>query len=265
MWGGSRLHLEPSFPPLLSAFHNLGVNAEKDVSAAQILSFAYAQGTRIASSELEYAKPIANASIFAEYLAIPAIQDNTAVRSLANLTLTLNAVNPNGLRETYWVATFKLNEDFTAWAVDMYYEELLGVANVAGLTPALTLQVITVPMLREFAKKGGNALGLREEDGPLLLLQSNMMWQDAQDDERILATNKRVIDRAVAEGTTRKLGMEYIYMNYASQFQAVMRSYGEESLAKLKRVARMYDPNGVFQRLQPGYFKLDGAPATWEG
>lgn len=265
MWGGTRLHLEASFPSVISAFYNLGVNAEKDVSAAQILSFAYAQGTRVAASELEYAKPVANASIFAEYLAIPAIQDSTAVRSLANLTLALNAVNPNGLRETYWAVTFKLDEDFTAWAVDGFYEELLGIADAAGLVPALTLQIITVPMLRGFAKKGGNALGLREDDGPLLLLQTSMMWQDVQDDGRILATNKRVIDRAVEEGKKRKLGVEYIYMNYASQFQAVVSSYGMASHAKLKAVARRYDPKGVFQRLQPGYFKLDGAPATWDG
>ena len=265
MWGGTRLHLEASFPSVISAFYNLGVNAEKDVSAAQILSFAYAQGTRIAASELEYAKPVANASIFAEYLAIPAMQDSTAVRSLANLTLALNAVNPNGLRETYWAVTSKLDEDFTAWTVDVFYQELLGIADAAGLVPALTLQVITVPMLRGFAKKGGNALGLREEDGPLLLLQTNMMWQDVQDDGRILATNKRVMDRAVKEGKKRKVDMEYIYMNYASQFQAVVPSYGKKSHAKLKAVARRYDPKGVFQRLQPGYFKLDGAPATWEG
>ena len=39
----------------------------------------------------------------------------------------------------------------------------------------------------------------------------------------------------------------------------------KENQAKLKAVALRYDPNGVFQRLQPGYFKLDGAPATWDG
>jgi hypothetical protein len=53
----------------------------------------------------------------------------------------------------------------------------------------------------------------------------------------------------------------YLYMNYASQFQDVIASYGE-STEKLKSIARKYDPTGVFQRLQPGYFKLNGPPNT---
>jgi FAD/FMN-containing dehydrogenase len=46
-------------------------------------------------------------------------------------------------------------------------------------------------------------------------------------------------------------------MNYASQFQDVVASYGKENQERLKRVARKYDPTGVFQRLVPGYFKLE--------
>ncbi|KAF2448588.1 FAD-binding domain-containing protein [Karstenula rhodostoma CBS 690.94] len=192
MWGGSRLHLEAQFAAVVDAFYNLGINSPKDVAAAQILSFAYAQNTRFASSELEYSKPIANASIFSEYLAIPAIQDGTMIRTLANVTLQINTSNPNGLRETYWVAAFKLDRDFTAFTKDVFFEEVLAIADAAAVMPALTLQVITVPMLRNFAKHGGNALGLSEEDGPLLLSSTNTMWADEADDERVLGTNRRV-------------------------------------------------------------------------
>jgi hypothetical protein len=31
-----------------------------------------------------------------------------------------------------------------------------------------------------------------------------------------------------------------------------------ENVAKLNKVSRKYDPAGIFQKLQPGYFKLDG-------
>lgn len=263
MWGGARLHLEPQFPALVDAFYKLGTQSALDPAAAQILSFAYAQNTKIASSELEYARPITNASIFADYLAIPAFQDGTAVRSLANLTLQMNESNPSGLWEIYWAATFKLDRELTSFISDVFYEEVLGIADAAALVPAMTLQVITVPMLKQFAKKGGNALGLGESNGPLLLMLSNMMWKDEADDKRILATNKRIVDRSVEEGKKRGLFVEYIYMNYASKFQDVLSSYGEENHERLKTVARKYDPKAVFQKLQPGYFKLEGAPAVW--
>jgi hypothetical protein len=48
-------------------------------------------------------------------------------------------------------------------------------------------------------------------------------------------------------------------MNYASQFQDVIASYGPRK-NKLKSIAKKYDPKDVFQTLQPGYFKLDRAP-----
>jgi hypothetical protein len=39
----------------------------------------------------------------------------------------------------------------------------------------------------------------------------------------------------------------------------VIASYGT-SKEKLKTIAKKYDPKEVFQKLQPGYFKLDRAP-----
>ncbi|KAJ4346461.1 uncharacterized protein N0V89_010390 [Didymosphaeria variabile] len=263
MWGGSRILLEPQFPAAIDAFSNLGVNSPQDVAAAQILSFVYYQNTKSASADLQHAKPIANASIFSEYLAIPATSDTTSVRTLANLTLDFNNKNPNGLRESYWTATFKLDRDFTAFIKDVFFEEVLSIADADALIPAITLQVITIPMLRNFAKHGGNALGLSKEDGPFLLIDSSTMWADEADDERILRTHRRIIERSVEEAKKRGLFVEYIYMNYASQFQDVIPSYGAENHARLKAVAKKYDPQGVFQVLQPGYFKLDGVSSRY--
>lgn len=260
MWGGDRLHLEPQFPDVISAFYNLGVNSAQDPAAAQILSFAYVQSTKFASAALQYAKPVVNAPIFSEYLAIPALSDNTQVRTLANLTVQFNASNPNGLRETYWAVTYKLDKDLTSFVKDVFFEEVASIADAPALIPAATLQVITVPQLQNMAKKGGNALGLSASSGPLLLLNLNMMWSDAADDSRILKANSNIVKRTIAEAKSRGLAVDYIYMNYASQFQAVVPSYGTTNQGKLKAIAKKYDPTGVFQDLQPGYFKLDGAP-----
>ena len=45
-------------------------------------------------------------------------------------------------------------------------------------------------------------------------------------------------------------------MNDASYDQRVIAHYGEESVEKLRRVGRRYDPDAVFQRLVRGGFKL---------
>lgn len=262
MWGGTRVHLEDQFPAVISAFYNLGLNSATDPNAAQILSFAYAQAQNLnlAAAALQYTLPVSNATIFAEYMAISPIQDTTQVRSLTNLTEEFNALNPDGLRESYWSATYKLDKDFITYIKDVFYHELAAIRDVAGLVPAATLQIITTPQLQNMANNGGNPLGLSASDGPLLLLNLNTMWKDSADDGRVLGVNSRVIDRTVARARDMGLDEEYIYMNYASQFQAVIPSYGAANQARLKRIAAKYDPSAVYQRLQPGYFKLDGAP-----
>jgi hypothetical protein len=51
----------------------------------------------------------------------------------------------------------------------------------------------------------------------------------------------------------------YLYINYAARFQDPLCSYGPKSVEFLKRMARKYDPRGVFQQLVPGGFKIDNA------
>ena len=263
IWGGTRLHAGPQFPALLDAFYNLGVNSTQDPAAAQVLSFVYINNARFASSLLQYARPVADAAIFEEYMSIPTIEDDTTIRTLANQTLQLNLSNPHGLREIYWGATFKLDRNYLAFAAELLFEEVVDIADAEGLVPALSLQVITIPQLRNMAKHGGNALGLDEGCGALLILHTSIMWADQSDDGRILKTAKTIIDRAVVEGKERGLWVEFVYMNYASQFQEVVPGYGAKNHARLKDIARKYDPKGVFQQLQPGHFKLDGAPSPW--
>ena len=265
MWGGSRVSLNDStnFPDLIDAFVNVGTEgAITDPNAAQILSFTSFQGLNLGAAALQYAKPVSNPPIFDEYRAIPAISDTTMVRTLANLTEEFAASNPDGARETYWVASYKLTNAMTTYVTNVFYEELPSVADAVGIVPAATLQVITVPQIQAMMKNGGNPLGLTPQEGPLLLLNMNVQWNNAADDARILDFNRRIIDRTIAYAKANGLYDEYLYMNYASQFQDVIGSYGSANKARLVQIGKKYDPTGVFQDLVPGGFKLDGAPAS---
>ncbi|RVX75582.1 hypothetical protein B0A52_00935 [Exophiala mesophila] len=264
IWGGSRVHTPDQFDAVISAFVNLGVNSPTDTSASQIVSFAYAQsvGMDLVAADLVYAKPIANAPIFNEFFALTPIVDNTHVRTLTDLTEQFSASNPNGLRQTYWTATYKLDKALVTSVKDIFFDELNAIRNANGIVPALTLQVITQGQLNAMSKNGGNPLGLPASAGPFLLVNLNMMWTDAADDSRILKANSNIVKRSDALAKQRNLYEDYLYMNYASQFQAVIPSYGSSNQQKLKQIATKYDPTGVYQNLQPGYFKLNGAPSS---
>jgi len=259
MWGGSLGYLMNYSSSILTAFTEFGVNAPSDPNAALIVAYAYYEGQYLATADLEYAKPLADPAIFDDFKAVPSLQDTTGIKTLADITIEFNQSNPSGLRVTSWTATFQLNYTMASYIVDIFIEETNVVANATGILPACILQVITTNQLSHMSKYGGNALGLSTNE-PLILLELAYMWESAADDERILQACKNIIERTVTKSREWGLAEEYLYMNYASQFQDVVPSYGKENHERLFEVARKYDPGGVFQKLQPGYFKLNGSP-----
>jgi hypothetical protein len=79
---------------------------------------------------------------------------------------------------------------------------------------------------------------------------------NAADDARFEALNDEIMDKVIAIAKKRGLYHPFIYQNYAGPGQDVYAGYGAESRARLSEVQRKYDPEGVFWKLQPGYFKV---------
>ncbi|KAH9867153.1 hypothetical protein IAQ61_007745 [Plenodomus lingam] len=261
MWGGMRVYRETQFAAVIEAYFNLGMNANKDGKAHQILSFSWG-GVPVANVELEYADPNPNATILAEYNAIPgALQDITGIRSLAELTnlLAESAVGA-GLRQSFWTWTVKLDKELATLTKDIFFEEISSILDAADVLPALSLQVLTEPILQKTKTRGGNSLGLDPKDGPLMLALISIKWSDSADDSRLNEFATKVMNRAIAAAEAKGKASSYIYMNYASPYQDPVAGYGSVNQARLKAISKKYDPTGVFEKLQPGYFKLDGAP-----
>jgi FAD/FMN-containing dehydrogenase len=263
MWGGMRVYMESAFPALIKAYVNLGKSAKKDGKAHQILSFAF-NGIPIANVELEYAEPNANATVLSEYNAIGgAIQDGTGVKSLAELTTALaGSATGAGLRQAFWTWSAQLDEDLATTTKDIFFEEVKAISDIANLTAAISFQVITEPILEEMTTRGGNALGLSAANGPIMNLLIALRWIDTADDSRLNQFAATVKDRAVAAAKAAGKHEDYLYMNYASPWQDPVAGYGAANKAKLQRISEKYDPTGVFEKLQPGYFKLGGAPKS---
>ena len=265
MWGGMRTYLEPSFPALIEAYYNLGMSAKRDGKAHQILSFAYRNsGPSVAQLELEYSEPNPNATILAEYNAISgAVADGTGVKSLAQLTSVLaGPASGAGLRQAFWTWTVKLDKDLATSTKDVFFEEITTITDATDLVAAISLQVITEPILEKVTARGGNALGLSAADGPLMNVLIVLKWSSIADDSRLNQFAAIVKERAVAAAKAKGKDVAYLYMNYASPWQDPVAGYGAANKARLLRISKKYDPTSVFERLQPGYFKLGGAPKS---
>ncbi|KAF2996221.1 hypothetical protein E8E13_002600 [Curvularia kusanoi] len=259
MWGGTRIHLGPDYPKLIDAFATMAESAASDPKAVQILSFAVTAGSPAAQIQLEYLEPVDEANppaILKQYLELPPVMASTLNRTLTSDTDMLNAQMPAGHRYSFWAGTFKLDRDLMAWMQALHQKDVGSLPDQGSLT----FQAFTVPALSQMSKKGGNALGLDPADGPLFHVLLYMVWDDASKDETLNKAASKFMNDAKVEAKKRGLYSRYIYMNYAGPYQNVVPGYGDANLEKLKDIAKKYDPHAVFQKLQPGGYKLEGAP-----
>jgi hypothetical protein len=88
------------------------------------------------------------------------------------------------------------------------------------------------------------------------VINTSVSWSNISDDARIMTYAANLINRSVALAKSRDLDFRYIYQNYAAIQQDVFHSYGHENHKKLIAIHEKYDPDEVFTKLQPGYFKL---------
>jgi hypothetical protein len=266
MWGGGRLFTNASFPAALDAIYNFATKGSiQDPNAAQIISFGYeASFGPLASASLEYAKPVANASVFNDFNAITPVSSTTDFHTLSELTAILGDGAPERVYSTYWDVTFKVDRNLFTFLVDTFYRLLPDIVDAEGLLPTISIQAITIPQLTQMQKNGGNALGLDPSGGPYFIMNMGSSWDKAADSERVIKFHAEIIDAVKAEAKRTGVDNDFIYMNYASQFQDVVASYGSANQERLKAVSKKYDPRQVFETLQPGYFKLQGVPnPTW--
>ncbi|KAF2182060.1 FAD-binding domain-containing protein [Zopfia rhizophila CBS 207.26] len=257
--GGLAYNYTAHGPAVINAFSKFASNP--DPKAATWLVVANRQGTDLLSTLTMYREPNPEAPVFRDYREIPALSNSTKIRTLADMTEQIRSTNPKGLREMYWTHTFKFSKDFITWFAKMFFDELRPVQEkYQGHLPSPVFQIITKDCLARMSRNGGNALPLKEEEAPYMNLIYSCMWQNEADDGAVIGLIAKVMGKAVEEGKGRGIFVDYVYMNYGSEYQDVLGSYGQENFGRLKGIAKKYDPRGLFQLLMPGYFKFSGAP-----
>lgn len=125
-----------------------------------------------------------------------------------------------------------------------------------GLVCSLTLQPYALSSLQKSQALGGNSLGLNPADGPLVSVLLLTYWSNKNDDARIGETMRGVLEKIEADSQERGTAVLFKFLNYASQFQDPIGSYGEDRKKTLQDISKKYDPEGFFQKGVPGGFKL---------
>lgn len=88
------------------------------------------------------------------------------------------------------------------------------------------------------------------------MYQPYISWQGAEQDALFQQAGADLVDRIRAYAVSIGADNPYLYLDYADITQDPLASYGPENVEKMKAAAKKYDPEGVFQKLVPGGFKI---------
>jgi len=69
--------------------------------------------------------------------------------------------------QIFFTATFKNDATLLGDILDIWYADIQPIINITDFLPSLVFQPLTEPIIHNFAKNGGNALGIIDADGPL--------------------------------------------------------------------------------------------------
>lgn len=77
-----------------------------------------------------------------------------------------------------------------------------------------------------------------------------------EDDGKVDAAIRDLVERANIEAHKLNATDDNIYKDYATAWQDLYGSVGEESIIALKDISKRYDPSQLFQNATPGGFEL---------
>ncbi|KAI1346844.1 FAD-binding domain-containing protein [Xylaria sp. FL0043] len=159
------------------------------------------------------------------------------------------------VRCSYMNCTLRADKDALVAAADIYTEAIEPLKSIEGIVLCLTLQAYPKSLLRKTSELGGNVLGLGADE-PLITVLLLTYWKNKEDDAKILSVLRIALETIEQDAEKRGQRVPYIYLNYSSSFQDPFKSYGESNKTFMQEVSRKYDPEGLFQDLVPGGFKL---------
>ncbi|KAI4214140.1 MAG: hypothetical protein LQ351_003225 [Letrouitia transgressa] len=258
IWGGTVVQPVQTLPQQISAFVSFNNASDYDPYASVINTYVYSrQNGWLVSNILVYTKPQAFPPALEPFTVIePKILNTVDVRNLKSMTLELNQFSPPGARQLFVTRTYGNDPDLLKEIFAAANITLQTIASVPGLQYEVVFQPLPSVITSRGAATGGNVLGLDPAAGPLVIAEQGISWTNAADDEAIASAAKAVFDKVDQIAEQRGLLHDWIYLNYASEWQDPIASYGRINVLKLQAASSKYDPEGVFQSVMPGGFKL---------
>ncbi|KAI1754034.1 hypothetical protein F4782DRAFT_545374 [Xylaria castorea] len=260
-WGGKVFYFQPSFSGQISSLveYLQGPSPDVDVHICLSLGYAPMMGDLLAMNDIFCTKPEKPKALEPFSDVQPQIEQMKTLRvdSLKAFTdESFSGAVANRNRVVKMTTTVKADTEILEFAVDTFRTALDKLKGVENLLYSVTFEPIPVSLIEQSIARGGNSLGLKPSDGPLVVVLLYTSWDNSSDDEKVYEANKEALHIIEAMAKNTNQYSPYIYMNYAFSHQDPITSYGSESKATLQAVSAKYDPEGFFQTAGVGPWKI---------
>lgn len=228
--------------PKVAVLPNIGIDPTSGTQSATILGF--------------YDHP--DGSILRNFTA-SALSNTAKVRTYAEFMAEGSAGGTRGdFRAAFHCKSFKASAGTVKMInTTVTQDSIQNLSKVPGIFVALSIQPLGKSWLAAAKKAGGDAIDLEPSNGNLLILNLVVQWSNAADDVKIANWAESILVKLEKQATALGVNFPFIYINDAQKGAQPFIYYGGgKSLARLREIRKKYDPNGLFQDLMPGGFKL---------
>lgn len=126
--------------------------------------------------------------------------------------------------------------------------------NITRILFNLVLEPLPPAIYKRHARE--NAVGLADRTDSLVIVELFASWANSSDNDLVSSTLSLLLDSINTRAKEIGAFDPFIFANYAGKNQDVIRSYGAESIDKLRQVRQAVDSKGIFTSLVPGGYQI---------
>ncbi|RYC59909.1 hypothetical protein CHU98_g6289 [Xylaria longipes] len=257
LWGGQVVRPFDTAKQQIHALAAFNEPKNYDEFASLITTFAYSgtQELQVVVNDMQYTKPLTNPPVFQSLASMAAYSSTQRITNMSDLAAETEANDPNGFRQASATLTIASSVAAINATVYAWNASINSIRAIPGITWSVGMDPLPPQLYARHA--GANTLGLANREGrAMVIINLTAMWSDAADDDTVDKAARALVS-AIERDVSKLDALDpYLYINYAAPWQEPIKSYGEVSVERLRRVQRMYDPQQVFTRLVPGGFKI---------
>ncbi|PTB37635.1 hypothetical protein M441DRAFT_447643 [Trichoderma asperellum CBS 433.97] len=256
IWGGSRTYAHEHEMAVLDNFSRfVQIEAVDDPLAhSYIVGIDAAKdGNCVYSVTMSHGSP-KEPPAFDDFKQLTPLDSTTQTRTLKSLCDELDTHMEPGVRYHAPALTIKYDRGTLKEIINLYAKGVELLKDQDDFAPAFVCQ----PLLPNMLPKDdiGNAMGIKAEDGPLILFTPVWRWTNIKHDESIYKAVNVFMEKAEKAARARGTFHRYRVLNYSAAYQDIYGGYGEENRKRLLEIRAKYDPDDIMSKLRPGIIQL---------